>query len=566
MAKWPKIDDENFNEKITTKFAKFEIPHVKKSFRSICFPQEYKHQIPQLFLSEFINPKTPYRGVLVYHRIGAGKTCASIGIAEHFIDAQYQVIIVLPASLRTNYRDELRSQCVKEMYITKEERQKLSEMLPSDPRYREIIRASDKRIDSYYNIYSYNKFFDIIDEIDLEKTLLIIDEVQNIVSETGTYYEQIMAKLKKTPDSLRTVIMTATPIFDKPVEIALTMNLILPKEKRLPIGHKFNDKFIHEEEHKDGSVTHTAINMDEFKETLKGYVSYYRGAPESAFPQAIFKVLKCVMVGKQLTAYEKAINNEKKIYNEGEEITNSFFILSRIISNFIFSNMKLKEDGFRSLRDQDFDPDNLRQLSAKLWKLIGKIKKLSGLHFVYSAFKGYGGLEIIAKMLDHYGYKNYFLHGPGPKRYVFWTGDQTDAEKDEIKAVFNHASNENGSRLKIILGSPSIKEGVSLLRLHVVHLFEPYWNMSRLEQIMGRGIRYCSHKDLPEERRFVMVFLYLATNPEIAETIDQKILKMAFDKTNIRTQFELALKECAVDCQLNHYGNKTIGEKIQCDV
>ena len=51
--------------------------------------------------------KSPYKEILLYHGLGAGKTCASIGIAEGIKDSK-QVIIMTPASLRMNYISELK--------------------------------------------------------------------------------------------------------------------------------------------------------------------------------------------------------------------------------------------------------------------------------------------------------------------------------------------------------------------------------------------------------------------------------------------------------------------------
>jgi hypothetical protein len=61
----------------------------------------------QQIVRDYINVFTPYRGLLLYHGLGAGKTCASIGIAEGMKDNK-QVIIMTPASLRANYISELK--------------------------------------------------------------------------------------------------------------------------------------------------------------------------------------------------------------------------------------------------------------------------------------------------------------------------------------------------------------------------------------------------------------------------------------------------------------------------
>ena len=80
----PSIKDKNFNTKIYKKYKKYRIPKSRKDFESICFPKNFKLQIPQKFVSEFINPKTKYNGLLIFHQIGAGKTCAALNIAENF--------------------------------------------------------------------------------------------------------------------------------------------------------------------------------------------------------------------------------------------------------------------------------------------------------------------------------------------------------------------------------------------------------------------------------------------------------------------------------------------------
>jgi hypothetical protein len=122
--KYPKINDDNFYKEINKKFQKYKISKKKQSFDQICNPKSYELQLPQQFGAEFINPKTPYKGVLVYHRIGAGKTCTAVRIGEAFKKSR-KIIVVLPASLKGNFRTELRSPCAGSEYITDSERKQL---------------------------------------------------------------------------------------------------------------------------------------------------------------------------------------------------------------------------------------------------------------------------------------------------------------------------------------------------------------------------------------------------------------------------------------------------------
>ena len=84
MPKYPKIDDKDFYKKITRLFNKYRIKNKKHKLKEICYPKKFELQIPQQFVSEFINPNTPYKGLLIYHQIGAGKTCAAVSIAENW--------------------------------------------------------------------------------------------------------------------------------------------------------------------------------------------------------------------------------------------------------------------------------------------------------------------------------------------------------------------------------------------------------------------------------------------------------------------------------------------------
>ena len=61
----------------------------------------------QKIVRDYLNLYTPYRGLLLYHGLGSGKTCTSIAIAEGMKTAK-RVIVMTPASLRMNYIEELK--------------------------------------------------------------------------------------------------------------------------------------------------------------------------------------------------------------------------------------------------------------------------------------------------------------------------------------------------------------------------------------------------------------------------------------------------------------------------
>jgi superfamily II DNA or RNA helicase len=534
--KYPNIDDEDFQKKIEKIYHKYKITK-NPSFKELCYPKEYKLQKPQLFVSKFINKKTPYKGLLVFHKIGAGKTCAAIRIAEEW---DKKVIVVLPASLIGNFYKELRSECTNENYISNKDREKLKDL--SSNIYNKIIEKTHNKINKKYNIYSYNKFVDLLKkkEINFKDTLLIIDEIQNVISEHGEFYNIIYKNIIKAPKSLRVVLLSATPIFDKPNEIALTLNLLRPNIE-LPIGNNFIETFITKQK------KHYIIkNINLLKKLTRGLISYYPGAPEYAFPEKKIKIVKCIMSNYQYQSYLAVVSQEKDIYfKDILKLPNNFLIGPRIISNICFPYRLTGERGYNK-----FNGTNLQKYSCKIYKMLSKIKKSKGTIFIYSNFKKYGGLSTLIKVLEVNGYKNVVNHGTGKNRFALWTGDEKLENKEMIKDIFNKRENENGSLIKIILGSPAMKEGISLLRVRSVHILEPYWNTSRLDQVIGRAVRFCSHKDVNKDERIVKIYLYLACSPKNELTVDQRIYKMALEKDLLINQFYDILKKNAVDYYL----------------
>lgn len=579
IMSYPKIGDDDFGKSINSKYKSYNIPKKKKSFKEICYPEKFQLQIPQKFLSQYINPSTPYNGILVFHQIGSGKTCTAIRIAEEWKHLR-RIIVVVPASLKGNFRTELRSLCAGNEYLTSKQRKLLKELHPSSNEYKQIIDDSNKKIDDYYDIYSYNKFITLAEtkKIKLEKTVLIIDEIQNMISDDGKYYEVLYKTIMKAPQNLKIVLLSATPMFDRPNEIALLMNLMRIPFK-LPTGKQFEKMFIQTQKHRDGTYSYSAKNLDIFKERVSGYVSYFRGAPYYTFPEMRLKYVKCPMADFQYRVYAtvsgmesmgdkfKEFKENYRLIRHGKvvDLPTNFFIGPRIVSNIAFPNNNINEKGLESLKGKKVT-EHLQKYSIKFYKILKKIKRCTGKVFVYSNFRNYGGLESFIKVLEEYGYTNYNETGEGKKRFAVWSGEETMTQREEIKAVYNRDENINGSKLKIILGSSAIKEGVTLLNVKHVHIMEPYWNYSRIEQIIGRAVRFCSHKGIPSEERIVNVFIYVATHPNEIETVDQYIAKLAIKKDRLISQFEMALKEVAIDCSLFKNANDTKDEKIKCDL
>lgn len=86
--------------------------------------KKFELMIHQQIVRDYINLYSPYRGLLLYHGLGAGKTCASIAIAEGMKNNK-EIIIMTPASLRMNYISELK-QCGDPLYKLNQYWEKIS--------------------------------------------------------------------------------------------------------------------------------------------------------------------------------------------------------------------------------------------------------------------------------------------------------------------------------------------------------------------------------------------------------------------------------------------------------
>lgn len=558
---------------ILKKYKKYKINQTNETLKEICQPKKFKLQPQQKFLPNYLwdNKKT-INGLLIFHQIGSGKTCTAINIAEKFKNS-YKIMVVLPAALIGNFHDELISDCPGEnIYITENEKNKLSNIDKTNEEYKNIQTKINERINKYYTIYSYHKFVDLVNDnkIKLTNTVLIIDEIQNMISMTGTFYKTLKNIINKTDYSLKLFLLSATPMFDRPVEIALTLNLLRPKEL-LPIGNEFNNEFL-EINNTNLGIQYKFINIKKFYDLTKNMISYYRGADPKAFPKMEFKTVKCKMETFQYKSYLTSLStlddNIKGSFKNVDilKLPADFFLGPRIMSNITFPNKSIGNVGFSSFNDDKLTITNIKNYSIKFYKIYKKMNKSIGPVFIYSNFKDVGGLKSFIQFIEYNGYRNYKTFGEGRKRYAVWSGDEPHHIKEEIKHIYNQKSNIDGSKLKLMLGSPSIKEGVSLLRVRQIHILEPYWNLSRILQIVGRGIRFCSHKDLPKSEQLVKVYLYLATHDNEDISIDEYIWTLAKQKYKLISKFEHALKENAIDCELFYARNyyKSDENKLKC--
>jgi hypothetical protein len=141
-----------------------------------------------------------------------------------------------------------------------------------------------------------------------------------------------------------------------------------------------------------------------------------------------------------------------------------------------------------------------------------------------------------------------------PARYAMITGETRLSPNNdyEVKGLTDEA-NKYGHKVKVVLISKAGSEGIDLKFIRQVHILEPWYNMNRIEQIIGRAVRNLSHKDLLFEKRNVEIFMHgtiLGNNQE--EAADLYVYRVAEYKAIQIGKVTRVLKETAVDCIINH--------------
>lgn len=506
-GKGPYVEDEDRLKKKTI-----------KAFEDFCYPKSYKLQAQQDFVRKYFSKKANNpSSVLIFHKIGSGKTCTAIQIGKAISSLTTNAkggrpLYLMPASLIPGFYNEVRSPC------GNLPRRLLNSPIPTSepgtPSYKKEIAASNEEIDEHFQVFSYNTFAsDGHHKTDSDTPAIIVDEVQNINNPKGTFYNAVFSWIKKHPKA-SIIIMSATPLFDNTSELYGLAKLLYGWAWSDP---KKNAKIIESVESLSDSsnitpqlvkkLFHAKTPSDNKSLKLRPtFTSFYAGAPDFTFPETHIHVKKCEMSAFQTKWYKSQVAAEltKTGKIRMEQIANNFYIKSRQRSNVTFPKGL---DGKLSELTKSLIKSDLAAYSCKWAALIKKLNK-GQLSFIYTAFTGPAGIEGICHILKAFGWKDFMKDGPGPRRFAIWSGDESLSQKDTLRATFNDPKNNNASQIQIVIGSPAIKEGVSLFRVRQVHIMEAYWNHSRLEQIYGRAVRYCSHKRLDPAERRVDIYIY----------------------------------------------------------
>lgn len=682
---------------------KLETYEEIKSYRDQVCTGEFKLREQQAILSNLINPYTPYKGLLIMHGTGTGKTGTVITIAEQFKDQvkKYNTKIYVLTS-GPNIRENFKSELLKftgETYLKNKEL--INQMTKA-----EVERENKIAINGalqYYKILSYKTFYKkvlgekitekkvgddnkikssfrkneegdiereiVVDRINnMNNAVLIIDEAHNL---TGNDYGEALKKIIKESTNLRVILLTATPMKNLADDIIDLLNFIRPQNDPILRENVFTGE-------KNYNMKFKPDGLQHLKDKSRGYISFFRGNIPYTFAKKIDKgiipegmlftpVIKCFMEPFQYQTYLETTKNFDDTLDRASSAAANFVFpglnkeknklmgyhstegintvisqietdgekLRSLINKELFNNKLSKdiENNFLKVTENKLisglilKKEYLKFFSIKFYKSISKLDKLfdngesdknPGTAFVYSNLVKAGGIEIFAEALTMNGYLEYqenyrnydikddtvdYLTGKPyyiykkegktsdfkPATFILITGNVEDGgdEVPEIKQkyireVFNHTDNIQGKNIKICLGSKVMNEGITLENVSEIHILDVHYNLGKVDQVIGRGIRMCKHiNTINDKNRFPKVHVYryvVSINPKPSEKLTKKekqktILstdEILYQKAELKyllvKQVEHALKEIAIDCPLLLNGNvfpeeaeKTIG-------
>ncbi len=650
-------------------------------FRDQCKPQEFKLTETQTLLSNFINPNTPYRGVLIYHGTGVGKTCAAVAIAEKFkpMVEKYgtRIHVLVPGPLnKQNFLEEI-IKCTGETYLKMYQDKT---MVVDDIEKIKIRKNAINIINQYYRIMSYRSFYkkvlgekirekivtgnkvkissrktetgeyerDIsVDRIyNLDNSLVIADEAHNL---TGNEYGDAFRKIISSSKNCRVVLLSATPMKNLADDIVELLNYLRPLNAPIERDKIFTSQRGHQMEFKPNG-------RDYLRKMSRGYVSYLRGADPLTFAERIdvgvippgldfTKVTRCYMDYLQTKTYQRVVDtlddsldrsseavanfvfpglpkdkNSKEIEGyygiEGineikNQLRNNSEALNKRIASTILAQYNIKDpssliyltDNNKIISGDIFMEKYLKHFSTKFYASLRRInetvygKRNPGLIFVYSNLVKVG-IEVFQEVLQKNGYldfqenmssyniKNdtrcYFCeHSYGnhtnlpseipkhdfyPATYISVTGktdenvEQIPEEKHRIlNKIFNNVENKDGKYIKIVIGSKVMNEGITLKNIKEIHILDVHFNLGKVDQVIGRGIRYCTHYDVINDDNpypKVEVNKYVISLPEgQGLSTEEQLYKKAELKYKLIKDTERILQEEAIDCPLNRNGN-----------
>jgi hypothetical protein len=224
----------------------------------------------------------------------------------------------------------------------------------------------------------------------------------------------------------------------------------------------------------------------------------------------------------------------------------------------------------------------LSSASPKAAFFLNRIATAKGVLFIYSRFIKAGALPI-AIALEANGYTpwgrdkplftNGIVDGKGrqcalcdarekvhggkghkfaPAKYILLTGQAAYSPNNSLAIqAARSVKNMDGLDVKVIVGSQVAAEGIDLKFIREIYVFDSWFHLNKMEQVLGRGVRTCSHALLPPTKRNCTIYLLINSFDSDVETADMYMYRNALSKAIQVGRVTRVLKRYALDCNLN---------------
>jgi hypothetical protein len=549
------------------------------------------------------------------HGTGVGKTCTAIQIAEEYmVRPEFQdkkVFVLANPSIQENFKQQifdiskvsldpdgllLSKQCTGRRYLEMLQRTQSEPLRYSDKASQsKIMNAASKLIGEFYEFQGYAEFANIVDKQKLavksqnemiawihetfDNRLIIVDEAHNLRETTETDTTKLSSiaieQILKIANGVTFVLLTATPMYDSYDELLYYFNLFLWNDRRQDpkTSVKPSEIFTEDGEFKQGGES-------KFRGWCQDYISFVRGENPFTFPFRLPPPDSLVApIDRTTDIFGKAIETPRKYLVltksnvsplQSEAISGLTVkaisdpkLLCVYPGNKTFRDSFDKVDGAFKYKSEDFlAPSKVSLYSSKFGLIMNILKSTEGVAFVYSNLVE-SGAQLFAMCLEEHGFSpavgNPLMKessgeiGIGTAgKYVLLTSDISQSDIKKVLVRLRSSSNMNGSDIRVIIASPKVSEGVDFRFVRQVHVLDPWFNMSRIEQILGRGMRTCSHSLLPFEEQNCTVYLHICRFPDSTkETLDEYIYRTFVEAKALKiAKVKRIVMESAMDCPL----------------
>ena len=525
-----------------------------------------------------------------------------------------RVLVLANPSIQENFKNQIfdisrvnvdpdgivrSKQCTGRRYLDAIQRAMPDAFKSADAASREKARNTASRIlKEFYEFQGYGEFGNILErqrvnekmtpkDIDawirntFSNRLIIVDEAHNLreTSETETSAKIVSDALKKviqTAEGVTLVLLTATPMYDKFNEILDYFNLFLWNERKQERTTNIQTSDIFTE---TGDFV-TPEAQTRFRELCDTYVSYIRGENPFTFPFRLNPSTSMIappdrtedVYGRPITTQRKYLTLSAAPMSEYQESIVAPLTLKGLTEhrtvcvmpgNKEFSDVFRREEGQYAYVDEPFlAPSHVAKYSAKFASVLKCIKEGKGVVFVYSNMVEYGA-QLFAMCLEEHGFRPAFgqtllgetsgeTPGGSAGRYALFTSDTSDADIKRTLGRLRRRENMNGQDVRVIVASPKVSEGVDFRYVRQIHILDPWFNMSRMEQVIGRGTRTCSHSLLDFDDQNCTVYLHVCRGSKgTKEMLDEYIYREIVEQKAIKiAKVKKAVMEAAMDCSL----------------